>query len=107
VIGIIHIEAAEGNRKWTEDEVTVVQSISDRAAFALENARLFEETTRRAEQEEAIAHVNTQISASTDFNRIMQITVEELGRTLGATRTFIQLETSTEDDTSARQLPTD
>jgi GAF domain-containing protein len=107
VIGIIHIEAAEGNRKWTEDEVTVVQSISDRAAFALENARLFEETSRRAEQEETIAHVTTQISASTDFNRIMQITIEELGRTLGATRTFIQLETSIEDDASSHQLPTD
>jgi GAF domain-containing protein len=107
VIGIIHIEAAEGNRRWTEDEVTVVQSISDRAAFALENARLFEETSRRAEQEETIAHVTTQIGASTDFNRIMQITIEELGRTLGATRTFIHLETSTEDVASTHQLPTD
>jgi GAF domain-containing protein len=107
VIGIIHIEAAETNRKWTEDEVTVVQSISDRAAFALENARLFEETSRRAEQEETIAHVTSQIGASTDFNRIMQITIEELGRTLGVTRTFIQLETSTEDDAPTHQLTTD
>ena len=107
VIGIIHIEAAEANRKWTEDEITVVQSISDRAAFALENARLFEETSRRAEQEETIAHVTSQIGATTNFNRILQTTIEELGRTLGATRTFIQLETSTEDDADTHQLATD
>jgi GAF domain-containing protein len=107
VIGIIHIEAAETNRKWTEDEVTVVQSISDRAAFALENARLFEETSRRAEQEETIAHVTSQIGSSTDFNRILQTTIEELGRTLGATRTFIQLETATENDSPSHQLATD
>ena len=109
VIGIIHIEAAESNRKWTEDEVMVVQSISDRAAFALENARLFEETSRRAEQEQTIARVTSQIGASTDFNRILQTTIEELGRTLGATRTFIQLETetSTDDDALAHQLTTD
>jgi GAF domain-containing protein len=107
VIGIIHIEATEANRKWTEDEVTVVQSISDRAAFALENARLFEETRRRAEQEETIARVTSQIGASTDFNRILQTTIEELGRTLGATRTFIQLETSTEEDAPTHQLETD
>jgi GAF domain-containing protein len=98
VIGIIHIEATEANRKWTEDEVTVVQSISDRAAFALENARLFEETSRRAEQEETIAHVTSQIGASTDFNRILQTTIEELGRTLGATRSFIHLNTPAEED---------
>lgn len=92
VIGVIHIEAAEANRKWTEDEVTVVQSISDRVAFALENAHLFEEASRRAEQEETIAHVTSQIGSSTDFNRILQTTIQELGRALGTTRAFIQLE---------------
>jgi GAF domain-containing protein len=107
VIGIIHIEAADTNRKWTEDEITMVQSISDRAAFALENARLFEETSRRAEQEETIARVTSQIGASTDFNRILRTTIEELGRTLGTSRAFIQLETSTKDDAPAHQLTTD
>lgn len=101
VIGIIHIESAEANRKWTEDEVIMVQSISDRAAFALENARLFEETSRRAEQEETIAKVTTQIGASTDFNRILQTTIQELGRALGASRSFIQLGTPPEDENIA------
>ncbi|MDO9301999.1 MAG: GAF domain-containing protein, partial [Anaerolineales bacterium] len=101
VIGIIHIEATEANRKWTEDEVIMVQSISDRAAFALENARLFEETSRRAEQEETIARVTTQIGASTDFNRILQTTIQELGRVLGASRSFIQLGTPPENENIA------
>ena len=91
VIGVIHIQAADDKRRWTEDEIMVVQSISDRAALALENARLFEETVRRADQEETIAHITTQISASSDFKHIMQITVQELGQALGATRSFIQL----------------
>jgi GAF domain-containing protein len=93
VIGIIHIEATEISRKWTEDEITLLQSISVRVAFALENARLFEETSRRAKQEETIAHITSKIGASTDFNRILQTTVEELGRTLGSARTFVQLGT--------------
>lgn len=98
VIGIIHIEAADANRKWTDDEVILIQSISDRAAFALENARLFEETSRRAEQEETIASVTTQIGASTDFNHILQTTIQELGRALGASRSFIQLGTASENE---------
>ena len=98
VIGIIQIEATETNRKWTEDEVALVQSISDRAAFALENARLFEETVRRADQEETIARVTTQIGASTDFNRILQTTIQELGQALGTSRSFIQLATPAENE---------
>lgn len=93
VIGIIHIEA-DGNRRWTEGEVSLVQAISDRAALALENARLFEDATRRAEQEESISRITSQISASTDFDRIMQTTIQELGLALGATRSYIQLGSS-------------
>jgi GAF domain-containing protein len=107
VIGVIHIEATEESRKWTDDEITVVQSISDRAAFALENARLFEETSRRAEQEETIAHITSEIGSSTDFNHILQTTIEELGRTLGATRTFIQLETPAKDGRTENQHMTE
>jgi len=107
IIGVIHIEADEGNRKWADDEITLVQSISERAAFALENARLFEETSRRAEQEETITRITSQIGYSTDFDRILQTTIEELGRTLGAKRTFIQLETSNTNDVPTHQFTTD
>jgi GAF domain-containing protein len=106
VIGIIHIKAADVNRKWTEDEVIMVQAISDRAAFALENARLLEDTSRRAEQEETIASVTTQIGASTDFNRILQTTIQELGRALGATRSFIQLGMAPENEKIAEENKT-
>jgi len=95
VIGVIQIESAEMNRSWSEDEVNLVQSISDRAAFALENARLFENATRRAEQEETISRVTTQIGSSTDFERILQTTIQELGLALGASRSFIQIGTTT------------
>ena len=97
-IGVIHIQAADDKRRWTEDEVMMVQSISDRAALALENARLFEETVRRADQEESIARVTSQISASTDFKRILQTTVQELGQALGTSRSFIQLGTPLENE---------
>jgi GAF domain-containing protein len=103
VIGIIQIEASEADRRWTENEIALFQAISDRAAIALENARLFEDTVRRADQEQTIARVTTQIGASTDFNRILQTTIQELGHVLGTSRSYIQLgtylETETEKDT--------
>jgi GAF domain-containing protein len=107
VIGVIQVESAEQERAWTENEISLVQAIAERAAFALENARLFEETSRRAEQEQAIARVASQIGSSTDFDRILQITVEELGRTLGAARAFIQLEPPVKETDRLSQLETD
>lgn len=103
VIGVIHVEAAEENRKWTEDEVSIIQSISDRASFAIENARLFEETERRAEREQLIAKVTSRIGESNNVEKILQTTIQELGRSLGATRTFIKLETTSAsvDDNAA------
>jgi GAF domain-containing protein len=107
VIGVIHVESTAADRRWTEDEITVVQSISERAAMALENARLLEQTRRRAEQEEAIASITSQIGASTNLNHILQATVEELGRTLGTTRTFIQLETPSNSGSAEQNPETD
>lgn len=100
VIGIIHIEARDANRKWSDDEIGMVQSISERAALALENARLFEETSRKAQRERVIADVTSRIGESNNIERILKTTITELGRTLGAARTFIQLETqsSSSDD---------
>jgi GAF domain-containing protein len=91
VIGVIHIEAMDVNRNWTDEEIAMVQSISERAALALENASLFEETARRADRERVISQVASRINESTNFSRILQTTIQELNRTLGATRTFVQL----------------
>lgn len=93
VIGVIHVEASQNNRKWTDDEIALIQSVSERAALALENARLFEETEKLAEQERLVGQITSQIGASKNMENILHTTIQELGRTLGASRTFIQLET--------------
>lgn len=93
IIGVIHIEADQGNRKWSEDEVALAQAVSERAALAIENARLFEETERSAERERVISLVTARIGDSNRLDNILHTTIQELGRTLGASRTFIQLET--------------
>jgi GAF domain-containing protein len=103
VIGIIHIETEEATRNWSEAEIQLVLSISERAALALENARLFEDATRRAEQEETISRITTQIGASTDFDRIMQTTIQELGVVLGASRSFIQIGSAADLDGKASE----
>jgi GAF domain-containing protein len=90
IIGFLNIQSNDPNRNWSEDEVALVQTISERAAFALENARLFESAAHRADQEETVARITANISASTDFNHILHTTIQELSHSLKANRTYIQ-----------------
>jgi GAF domain-containing protein len=104
VIGVIHIEPSQNNRKWSEDEVALIQSVSERAALAIENARLFEATERLADQERVIAQITSRIGESNDMERILHTTIQELGRTLGAKRTYIQLSAAPSNNSPSPQV---
>jgi transcriptional regulator with GAF, ATPase, and Fis domain len=91
VIGIIHVESIEANRKWSESEISMVQSISERVALALENARLFENAQRRATREQMISEITTKIGATTNIDAILRSTVQELGRQIGKTEVTIEI----------------
>jgi GAF domain-containing protein len=79
-IGYLEVNSKKGNRQWTRDEITLLESAAERAALALENARLVETAQRRASRERAIGEISSRIGAVTDVEAIMQMAVEELGR---------------------------
>ncbi len=91
LIGIIHIESNETNRNWTEDEVSLVQAISDRAALALENARLLEDSQRRAAKEQAIGEISTKLGATADIEAILRTAVRELGAQISGTQVTVEI----------------
>jgi GAF domain-containing protein len=59
--------------------------------LALENLRLVEQTARRAEHEQILNEITAKIVGSTDVEHILQTTVKELGRVLGAPQTSVRL----------------
>lgn len=83
-VGILDVKSKKGNRQWTQDEITLLEAAAERAAFALENARLVESSQRRASRERAIGEISTKIGAVSDLEAIMQTAVEELGRKIGS-----------------------
>jgi GAF domain-containing protein/HAMP domain-containing protein len=50
VVGVIGVESDEPSRQWTAEESSLVEAVSSQVALALDNARLLEETQKRAEQ---------------------------------------------------------
>ena len=92
VIGIIHIESNDSSRVWKEDEITLVEAVAERAAFAMENARLFQDARRRAAKEQTISEATTRISRASDIENILHTTAEELERILGGSEVLIRFQ---------------
>jgi GAF domain-containing protein len=95
-IGILDVKSKRGSRQWTQDEITLLEAAAERAAFALENARLVESAQRRAARERAIGEISAKIGAVSDLDAIMQTAVEELGRKISGT-TEVTLELDIEE----------
>lgn len=82
-IGVLDVRPKNGLRPWKPDEITMLEAAAERAALALENARLIESAQRRAARERAIGDISTRIGAVSNLESILQTAVEELGRKIG------------------------
>jgi GAF domain-containing protein len=96
-IGVLDVRSKKGERMWTRDEITLLEAAAERAALALENARLVESAQRRAARERAIGDISTKIGAVSSFEYILQTAVEELGRKIGGA-TEVTLEIGSNDN---------
>ena len=92
VIGVLHIESNDPSREWQEDEISLIEVVAERAAFALENARLFQDARRRAAKEQLISEASARIGSALNLENILQTTAEELERVLGGSEVLIQFQ---------------
>jgi len=97
VIGVLDVKPKSSDRKWTQDDITLLETAAERTALALENTRLVESSQRRAARERTIGEISSKIGTVTDIEAIMQTTVEELGRKIGgAAEVIFELDTEQE-----------
>jgi GAF domain-containing protein/HAMP domain-containing protein len=89
VIGYLQVLPEE--KGLLPDDLDLLQAASGRISQAMESARLFEESQSRASREQIINQVANQVRSSIHMETILRNTVRELGKALGASRTFIQL----------------
>ncbi len=89
-IGALKLEALETGRKWTDDELAIITAAAERAALALENARLLAESRKRAAKERTIGEISAKIGAQSDIDELLKTAALELNRTLPGTEIAIQ-----------------
>ena len=99
-IGVLDVRSKGGQREWTQDEITMLEAAAERAAIALENARLVDSAQRRAARELAISEISARIGITSNLDSILQTAVEELGRRIGGAEVIIEIgDTRNDQDT--------
>jgi GAF domain-containing protein len=91
VIGTMEIAPDES--LWEEDAVEIARAVSDRLAISLDNARLFEETQSVTQYEQRVNSIVSKYQSVSTVDELLQVTLAELGETLGAGRGSIRLST--------------
>ena len=90
VIGVVGLEKDDPEKTWSEEQIAIAQAAANRAALTLENARLFEESNRRATKESAIFAATNRIGSAVSIENILQTTAEELEKVLSGSEIVIQ-----------------
>jgi GAF domain-containing protein/HAMP domain-containing protein len=96
IVGVLDTYKPAGAGGWTSEEVALLEAIADQLDSALESARLFQDTQRRAAREQAIRHVTERMRRAVDVETILQTTIAELAGALGVPRAYVRLGTETE-----------
>lgn len=82
VVGVFSVSFLEPHA-FTVDEIRVLTLLSDMAAIAVGNARLFEQTKRQLEEIRTLHELSVAASSSMDFEQVTRRTVEALQHSLG------------------------
>ena len=71
VLGVIGLENYEREHAFGDPEVRLLQTVAASMGVALENARLFDETQRRARESTALSDVGRDLSSTLDLATVM------------------------------------
>jgi GAF domain-containing protein/HAMP domain-containing protein/CHASE3 domain sensor protein len=96
-IGTLSVQTPK-NERISADQMDLVKAVAERVALSAENARLFDETTRRAERERIVSDIASKIGASFRTESILRTTAAELSQLLEDADIFINLQAPTKDN---------
>lgn len=95
VIGSVEVRTLD-SRPWDQDELDIVAVIIERAAIALENARLLAESQKRAAKERVIGEISAKISMQSEIEELLKTAAQELGRNLPDAEIAVQFNKDSE-----------
>lgn len=97
VIGVIDGRKPDGGGQWTQEEISLMQALAEQSALALESARLYQDTQRRAAREQMIGEVTGRIRETLDVEAVLKTAADEIRQALQLERLVVRLGEPGED----------
>lgn len=91
VIGVIDGKKPDGRGDWTEEELSMMQTFVEQSAVALEAARLYQDSLRRATQERLMGEVTARMRETLDMDTVLRTAIREMGEALGLAEVEVRL----------------
>ncbi len=91
VVGVIDTHKPVERGPWTEEEVELLKALADQLGLALENARFYEDTQRRAAREQLTREITDNIRSAMNVEDAIQRAIREMGQVLGVTEVVARI----------------
>jgi GAF domain-containing protein len=91
VIGVLDAHKPAEARGWTEEETTLLEMLTEQLGVALDSARLYQDTERRAAQERLVGDVTARMRQTLDVDAVLRTAAQEMRQALGLSTIAIRL----------------
>ncbi|MEJ2207563.1 MAG: GAF domain-containing protein [Anaerolineae bacterium] len=91
IIGVMDARRRLEAGEWSPQEIELVETLSEQLGLALEGARLYEDTQRRAAQEELVGQVTGRFRETLDVDSVLKTAAQEIRQALGLSRFTVRL----------------
>ncbi len=95
-IGSLKLEDIDPDRRWSSEELALLNTVSEQLALTVENLRLFEDTQKRATREQLARQITEKMRNAPDADSIVETGLTELAKALGVARTYVKFTSSFE-----------
>ena len=101
-IGNISI-ARKGDARWSRLDEDLIAEVASQVGLAVDNIRLLEDATQRAQQEQAVGRLATHFSQSLDLDTLLQTAARELGQLPDVSEVSVFIEKQAEQISSPQR----
>jgi len=90
VVGVLGVEP-DDSREWGQEDLQLIQSIAERTALAVENARLYIQAQRAADREILINSIASRLQRAPNLAMLLESAAKELADALGTANVYAEI----------------
>jgi len=91
MIGILNFHKESGEAEWTAQERTLLEGLAEQMGQALESARLYQDTQRRAARERLVGEITTRMRETLDVEMVVRAATQEMRNILDLTEVELRI----------------